>query len=521
MKQILTIAFQASLSQRIRRCLEKHADRYALCGTAENSVTGMSLIEATCPDIVIMPAKMLFWNAENLINHLISRGFCPCFLLFCDGPLVIGEAAKVKVAEVLPETSWTEEQLLEALHRAEERTNEGGLSSREVRPANSAVQHSLEVMELLMGLAPLQTQEAQQKYGRLRVGRRSCWLILGAAAPPFSGDCDYLSDLTGLEELIQSLTILLRPLGACEICVYRETNLCILLEEQPGSVPDWNLWLGRINLHLETIRMRPLCFELSDEPLPLERWQSGCRELLRLRESRFFLSPLYLQPKTREARKQFVSYEQIHSHLSSLSQALQSCNSPSIRCALAELEEMVCSSMSRDVYSFVSSQMVLQYSNLCYSLQPDPQAQLELSFQFRQFVSVADFFAAYRQKIALLLERLSQGSASSAVVAKVCQYIQQHLSEDLSLELLAGQAYLSPSYFSRLFKKEMYVPLSTYINQLRVQKAQQLLRTSCGVTELAALVGFDNPKYFSQVFKKYTGKTPQDYRKSLQEGEQP
>ena len=107
------------------------------------------------------------------------------------------------------------------------------------------------------------------------------------------------------------------------------------------------------------------------------------------------------------------------------------------------------------------------------------------------------------------------------MVAKVCQYIQQHLSEDLSLELLAGQAYLSPSYFSRLFKKEMYVPLSTYINQLRVQKAQQLLRTSCGVTELAALVGFDNPKYFSQVFKKYTGKTPQDYRKSLQEGEQP
>lgn len=520
MKQILTISSQQSLSRKICHCLEKHPNRYAICGTAENSVIGMSLIEATCPDIVIMPAKMMFWNAENLINHLIARGACPCFILLCDDPVTIGDAASVRVVEVLPESSWTEEQLLEALQRSDSMADAASLVPREARPANSAVQHSLEVMELLMGLAPLQTQEAQQKYGRLQVGRRNCWLILGAAAPPFSGDCDYLSDLNRLEELIQSLTILLRPLGACEICVYRETNLCILLEEQPGATPDWELWLSKINLHLEAIRMRPLCFELSDTPLPLERWQSSCRELLRLRESRFFFSPLYLQPKAKESYKQFVSSEQIHSHLSSLSQALQSCAPVAIQDALTALEHMVCSSMSRDVYSFVSSQMVLQYSNLCYSLQPDTQTQLELSFRLRPFVSVADFFAAYRQKITLLLERLSQGSVSNGVIVKVCNYIQQHLSEDLSLEILAKQAFLSPSYFSRLFKREMHVPLSAYINQLRVQKAMQLLHTNCGISELATMVGFDNPKYFSQVFKKYTGKTPQDFRKFLQEGEQ-
>ena len=86
--------------------------------------------------------------------------------------------------------------------------------------------------------------------------------------------------------------------------------------------------------------------------------------------------------------------------------------------------------MSRDVYSFVSSQMVLQYSNLCYSLQPDTQTQLELSFRLRPFVSVADFFAAYRQKITLLLERLSQAaspmassSKSATISSSTCQKI--------------------------------------------------------------------------------------------------
>lgn len=516
MKQILTITSHRTQAVAISRCLADLSERYALCGMADNAVTGMSLIEATAPDLVIMSAKMVFWNAENLINHLISQGLCPCFLLLCDEPLEIGDAAKSKVAAVLPETTFTKQQLLDALQLAEAKIDTEGRN--ENRPVNSAVQHSLEVAELLMGLAPLQTQEAQQKYGRLEVGRKNCWLLLGAPASPI--EYNYLSDLSRLEELMQALTILLRPLGACEICVFRETNLCILLEEQSGTVPDWDLWLSQINDHLEAVNLQSLLFEISDTPLPLEQWHASCRELMRLREMRFFFSPLYLQPRTKEQYRKFISHDQIHSGLSGLSLALQTCEPSRIQSALTELETMVCSSLSRDVYSLVSSQMVLQYSNLCYSLQLDPQQQPEYSFQFRQFSSVSDFFGAYWKKVANVLEQVKKNASPNATVAKVCRYIQQHLSEDLNLELLAKQVFVSPSYLSRLFKKEMNIALSAHINQLRVQKAIQLLNTNYGISELAAMVGFDNPKYFSQVFKKIVGKTPQEYRKFLQEGNQ-
>lgn len=518
MKQILTITTYRDQAVAISRCLADLPERYALCGMADNAVTGMSLIEATAPDLVIMSAKMVFWNAENLINHLISQGVCPCFLLLCDEPLEIGDAAKSKVASVLPETTFTKQQLLDALRQAENKIDTE--NRKESRPVNGAVQHSLEVAELLMGLAPLQTQAAQQKYGRLEVGRKNCWLLLGAPDPASPIECNYLSDLNRLEDLMQALTILLRPLGACEICVFRETNLCILLEEQSGTVPDWDLWLGRINSHLEAVNLQPLQFEISDTPLPLEQWHGSCRELMRLREMRFFFSPLYIQPSTKEQYRKFISHDQIHSGLSSLSLALQTCEPVCIQEALAKLEAMVCSSLSRDVYSLVSSQMVLQYSNLCYSLQLDPQQQPEYSFQFRQFSSISEFFSAYWKKVANVLELAERNASSNATVAKVCQYIQQHLSENLNLELLAKQVFVSPSYLSRLFKKEMNIALSAHINQLRVQKAMQLLKTNHGISELAAMVGFDNPKYFSQVFKKIVGKTPQEYRKILQEGNQ-
>ena len=161
MIQVLIISSLYSQTQHLRRILLGQAGHIQLCGTADNSVLGMSLIESLHPDVVIMPVHMTFWNPEDLINYLLPRGICPRFVLLSDGSeAVIEGAAAVKVQQLLPDAMPSDAMLLHAVEEA------GRLQKHEtgaVRPPeNEYVQHSLEVMELLMGLVPVGTGSAQQ-----------------------------------------------------------------------------------------------------------------------------------------------------------------------------------------------------------------------------------------------------------------------------------------------------------------------------------------------------------------------
>lgn len=179
MIQVLIISSLYSQTQHLRRILLGQAGHIQLCGTADNSVLGMSLIESLHPDVVIMPVHMTFWNPEDLINYLLPRGICPRFVLLSDGSeAVIEGAAAVKVQQLLPDAMPSDAMLLHAVEEA------GRLQKHEtgaVRPPeNEYVQHSLEVMELLMGLVPVGTGSAQQQFGRLHVGSQDCWILLGS-----------------------------------------------------------------------------------------------------------------------------------------------------------------------------------------------------------------------------------------------------------------------------------------------------------------------------------------------------
>lgn len=77
----------------------------------------------------------------------------------------------------------------------------------------------------------------------------------------------------------------------------------------------------------------------------------------------------------------------------------------------------------------------------------------------------------------------------------------------------AGLAGMSPSHFIRCFKAERHVTPNVYLTRLRMEKAQLLLReTDLKIREVAARLGYDDPFYFSNVFKKYTGISPTQYR---------
>lgn len=92
--------------------------------------------------------------------------------------------------------------------------------------------------------------------------------------------------------------------------------------------------------------------------------------------------------------------------------------------------------------------------------------------------------------------------------------IKLHFTEDISIKWIASKLYMNPSYLGQIFKKEIGVSFTEYVNRLRIEKAKELLLQShLKIFEITQEVGFSDAHYFLKIFKKYTGSSPSDYRK--------
>lgn len=105
------------------------------------------------------------------------------------------------------------------------------------------------------------------------------------------------------------------------------------------------------------------------------------------------------------------------------------------------------------------------------------------------------------------------GSEQKKVIRSVIEIVELRYQEDISLQSIAEEVYLSPSYLSYLFKKEVGVSLIKYITMTRLDKAKELLLSgNMKIAEVAAKVGYQNYSYFNITFKNNVGISPAQFR---------
>jgi len=98
---------------------------------------------------------------------------------------------------------------------------------------------------------------------------------------------------------------------------------------------------------------------------------------------------------------------------------------------------------------------------------------------------------------------------------KVIDYIRHHYQEDLKIETLSKLFHYSSNYLGKRFKKETGQSLNSFVDELRLNEAQKLLRNSeLKIYEISQITGFHDPDYFTAKFRKRTGLSPSDYRAS-------
>lgn len=116
----------------------------------------------------------------------------------------------------------------------------------------------------------------------------------------------------------------------------------------------------------------------------------------------------------------------------------------------------------------------------------------------------------YRSAITAVDPALTDGHH----LASVIDFIETHYAEQLSLEELAAMMGTSPTHFSRVFRREIGVPLFEFINRTRVRRACALLRrTNLPVTRIAVDVGYNNVSFFNRYFRRVMRLSPREYRR--------
>ena len=158
-----------------------------------------------------------------------------------------------------------------------------------------------------------------------------------------------------------------------------------------------------------------------------------------------------------------------------------------------------------------------EYTQMYESIQNIKKAETE-KFEFFQLKVYSDmyglFYYLFSQKYIKILDVENKSKKYRALV-RVTNYIDEHYTEGISLDEVAGQTGISRYYVSHLFKELMNTTFVGYVNELRLNRAAMLLvTTDKPIIEIASISGFNNLSNFNRAFKMHFNKTPSAYRKA-------
>jgi two-component system response regulator YesN len=133
---------------------------------------------------------------------------------------------------------------------------------------------------------------------------------------------------------------------------------------------------------------------------------------------------------------------------------------------------------------------------------------------FKEKSDLSVVFKEITRRIVALTLIVKEGRQNQvkAIVRQAKDIIDRQFTEQLNLEDISHVIGISPFYFSRLFREELGISFSEYITKLRLEKAVSLLAQGLSVKECCFSVGYNDPNYFSRIFRKYYDMTPSEYR---------
>ena len=147
---------------------------------------------------------------------------------------------------------------------------------------------------------------------------------------------------------------------------------------------------------------------------------------------------------------------------------------------------------------------------------------LEDSMLLEEAVCYANSMGELMESFWFILQRsISQGKPESEKTGKeifldsIEDYLNNHINEVLSMEMVCAYFGISQTYFSRLFRTYKKTSFKEYFMKMKIEKAKEVMRVQPDLRlwEIAKMVGYEDAAYFSRVFKNITGELPSDFQR--------
>ena len=132
---------------------------------------------------------------------------------------------------------------------------------------------------------------------------------------------------------------------------------------------------------------------------------------------------------------------------------------------------------------------------------------------YQELLGLENVFYVYERLKEILSQLINfQNERRQERIRKIKRYVENHYAEDISLGLLGDLIGVSETYMSQLFKQQFGVSFKTYLKNIRMKKAEEMLLTgNLQIQEIGEKVGYSSTPYFCLVFKRHFGLTPSEY----------
>lgn len=161
--------------------------------------------------------------------------------------------------------------------------------------------------------------------------------------------------------------------------------------------------------------------------------------------------------------------------------------------------------------------MLAFLEHICHEVNPEAYKLLQsqdLEKAASEMVTAGELESCFRKAVDIIIEsKDKKEDIRNYAIRRAINFIREHYSENISLDMLAERLEITPEYLSALFNKEVGINFSTFLKQFRISQAKRLLKgTDEKIYAIAQQVGYNDPKYFNRVFKEEMGMSPGDYR---------
>lgn len=508
---------------------------------ASNGKQALEKMEKSMPDIVITDIKMPVMTGIEFMQECRDRGYDTVFILLTNLEefSLAKSALALGAADYLVKMEITQEMMGNSLKRATEMCNQKRILTdkiphREFHPKDvkqTATGFFRDILEKAGNLSdefrkkwqePVEKMELEQLYenGVLMWIRpyKDRDLFENVSEDDRKEMLDYAQSL--MEQFMNRIhsgccTLVWKRMGILAILpgqnrtekYYRDTGkkICNILEDYFGcqtlvaiSAPMEDIWGGSKRALSQIKKIQEFYYYHSNEPVVLvSDVEAHFWEERHARHDTFDIS--FLKKDLRQALVQ-QDKEKVNSVFEELS---------ALFTEFHPAREQVVNACANLYYFFLS---YVEEDALIKEEMPYPSVVMEILLECFTLKAHTRWLLKFGSWVGNTMENFHRGSKTDKIVEAAKEYVRENYGEKLTLAAIASKIGISQGYLSSVFKKQTGGNLNDYINQMKIEKAKELLeKHEYMMYEISDMLGFENPYYFSKVFKKLTGITPSEY----------